>query len=381
MAIFKPISTPALSQILGVATEDVGLLCTAQTINKWAFCKPFRDTYNNYASKEACDARRRGQQGTGGGMNIPTGVNAVWEYLRPYGGIGVAPYRILDFDGYEANSAIPIVVTWQNDKLEYSNQTGKCTFGISIYARPHDNVMMSVEDMFIATELSQLYFILVITAGSNSYYIRLRGGTGGNVATVATILSSGGGAGVTFDTNVMYSMLSGQTQATASLIMGNIDSDGLNKSVSPRMYSMNCVSGHASKSFTVSYVEAHWYDGITATLSLGTPVISGQTIRVPSATFGTTGNNSTYLYYRLHFSPVGTSHPDEWEVPTSYELGVTPTSKTTTGVSTNGWTWVFPTGQTTKVINIWLVLYNSLYNATNNIDGWTAASAQVIKNG
>lgn len=119
--ITKPITIPggALNAVLNCASGDVGTICTWGSINMWSKYKPFvhpavafADSAAHLAALRACNC----------GLSMPKyatptacleaaialGIGGkAWTYNKPTGTIGVAPYRILDFDGYDHEMHAP----------------------------------------------------------------------------------------------------------------------------------------------------------------------------------------------------------------------------------------------------------------------------------
>ena len=115
----QPISVYDIANCIGVASTDVGTLCTAKSkINIWAKYKPVR--YNKIGSlteneRKACaygllDTR---EYDLSSDTAITTAFNNAlnriysWEYESPTGG-NASLYRMLDFDGYNHNAICPL---------------------------------------------------------------------------------------------------------------------------------------------------------------------------------------------------------------------------------------------------------------------------------
>ena len=114
--VTKPIDTTDIAAALGVASGDVGTLCTSNKINKWAKYKPIR--YNQWQELE--ESQREGMPSDAAdnihfGIKINGPVNGVldynivaihdtvFEYIQPRGG-AAEPYRMTDFDKYKHNA-------------------------------------------------------------------------------------------------------------------------------------------------------------------------------------------------------------------------------------------------------------------------------------
>lgn len=382
-----------LQPVLGTTLKNVMQIIQQAPINKWAFCKPFRDEANNYPSGGSRNAARGGQGGAGDGLNIPnTGYTATWEYLRPTGGIGVSPGRVLDFvfDGYEHASTVPLSITWQNEKVQYpsggASFTGRCSFGVNITVRAHDGVQTSIADLFNSTELSQLYFILVITTSKGSYYARLRGGSSSVPSPIGTILSYGGG-GVTIDTANAYDILYGTTQATVSLIVAGLDSDGLNKNLTTRAYSMCCEPGLATATKTVEAVTTTWYQGLHATASMSAAA-SGNTAHITGISLGLakdSGAAASGAYYRVQLNRAsatsitggGQTHTEDHILlgASSAQYVSFPSSPSLPSTIFNGYTWNYQS-TTPKVISVVVYFYQNLTDAQNHTNYFSVSASK-----
>lgn len=115
--ITKPVNTIDISSVLGVASRQVGYLCSNKhgKITIWAKYKPVRFNKRN----EIEDATKASVRY---GISVSTvntdaghiGTNAVWEYLPPRGNSYYEPCRMLDFNGYEHDATQPIDVVFPN---------------------------------------------------------------------------------------------------------------------------------------------------------------------------------------------------------------------------------------------------------------------------
>ena len=141
--ISDPVSINDLSVLLGVASSDLGTLCTHQNINKWAVFKPI-DV--NKIGEITLDDRKNKHMGLL--MKEMTNLEAVaggtsksldailsdcveWSYVKPKGGSS-SPYRISDFldtryasshshsNGYNHN-AKPCDSDWKNRQVPFKN--------------------------------------------------------------------------------------------------------------------------------------------------------------------------------------------------------------------------------------------------------------------
>lgn len=115
----QPISVYDIANCIGVASTDVGTLCTAKSkINIWAKYKPVR-----YNSIKALTEEQRKQCAYGIldvqeydftqqftlDQAFENALNRVysWQYEIPEGGVE-SLYRVLDFDGYNHNAICPL---------------------------------------------------------------------------------------------------------------------------------------------------------------------------------------------------------------------------------------------------------------------------------
>lgn len=123
--LVAPIGFGDISSAIGQASLDLGTLCRSALINKWARCKPFRNSAAGFASEAA---RNLARQTANYGLSVPSVgysdinsmiaglANSDWTYLQPRGikNTALNPtnsdelYRALDFDGYDNQATAPI---------------------------------------------------------------------------------------------------------------------------------------------------------------------------------------------------------------------------------------------------------------------------------
>lgn len=128
--ITAPVDTDDVSIVLGVASDDVGVLCTHPNINFWARYKPNGITSNLFTDKRENERT--------GAVTIPSfaaldinylGVlnQALWSYTHEN-----EIYRLDDFDGYNHNAFAPIY------GLDYTPYDIKISIGetINVVYRP-----------------------------------------------------------------------------------------------------------------------------------------------------------------------------------------------------------------------------------------------------
>src|SRR5574344_2027594 len=97
------ISTTLVSQTIGVASRDVGTLCSSSLINKWSKYKPV--IYPVVSTTGITDWWKAADGNCGLSITEYSNINdlvaaitngVVWEYNKPTGGIS-SPYRLGDF--------------------------------------------------------------------------------------------------------------------------------------------------------------------------------------------------------------------------------------------------------------------------------------------
>lgn len=118
------ISTTLVGNAIGLASRDVGVLCSSSLINKWSKNKPVR--YNT--TSPITDSQRKEvnygldiKQYTAAELNNNTIYS--WNYLRPRGGNYNEYYRLGDFRGYNHQSTEPLKFEFPNETKEYTYNT------------------------------------------------------------------------------------------------------------------------------------------------------------------------------------------------------------------------------------------------------------------
>ena len=107
------ITTTLVGQTIGVASRDVGTLCSSPLINKWSKYKPV--IYPVISTTGITNWWKA--VGGNCGLSIPMYLSidslvtaitngVAWDYNRPTGGSS-SPYRLGDFRGYNHNAKIP----------------------------------------------------------------------------------------------------------------------------------------------------------------------------------------------------------------------------------------------------------------------------------
>lgn len=118
------ITTTLVGNTLGIASKDVGTLCSSSLINKWSKNKPVR--YNTLSA--ITDAERKL---VNYGLEIKqytiteilNNIIYGWNYLKPRGGNYDEYYRLGDFRGYNHQATIPIIFEFSNGTKEYIYNT------------------------------------------------------------------------------------------------------------------------------------------------------------------------------------------------------------------------------------------------------------------
>ena len=117
--ISVPVTVSDVQSVLQTSESTVSALCKNVNINKWSKNKPIK--HSSYGP--LTDEQRKGEDRTEGYLY---GVKCLafpdkladlhqydYYYRRPSGGLGVSPYRLRDFDGYDHNAA-PTIEGWFN---------------------------------------------------------------------------------------------------------------------------------------------------------------------------------------------------------------------------------------------------------------------------
>ena len=166
-----------IGHCLGSTSRDLGYLCTASTIAKWAKFKPVR--LNTPA--ELTEAQRKS---VNCGMSAPSSVayndpddvtSLVWTYERPRGIASQEWYRILDFDGYAHRANYPPIIA--------KNSTANKAWGdtVGLFSNPYATIGSAGTIQYgdinqtitrpgkESLALGSWYMAAVIKAGSNRY--------------------------------------------------------------------------------------------------------------------------------------------------------------------------------------------------------------------
>lgn len=186
-----PIEMAEISECIGVGSLDLGTLCTSANIQKMSKIKPINYPENGIMS---ADKFRGTLTDIGNGIiyglkvglanNILYNVhNADWSYVgRPTGGIGVSPYRQLDFNGYHHNAVPTMYGDGLQDGMEISF-TSTSTL-LNVYLRWVQNNTTGVSPLEMVwgsgeeAQKSQTYLYIVI----DNYMTMLYNGAASNGA-------------------------------------------------------------------------------------------------------------------------------------------------------------------------------------------------------
>lgn len=137
-ALSTPINTTKVANTIQSSSRNVGVLCTASTINKWSKHKPIRyPKVDGLLEKEwrgtTADILQNiiyGLKVGTGGMNWKDLHNTNYEYVgRPTGGAN-APYRLGDFRGYDHDARPSLYGFPGNEEFYYWDVEGSLSITI-----------------------------------------------------------------------------------------------------------------------------------------------------------------------------------------------------------------------------------------------------------
>lgn len=137
-ALSTPINTTKVANTIQSSSRNVGVLCTASTINKWSKHKPIRypkvdGLLENEWRGTTADILQNiiyGLKVGTGGMNWKDLHNTNYEYVgRPTGGAN-APYRLGDFRGYDHDARPSLYGFPGNDEFYYWDANGNLSITI-----------------------------------------------------------------------------------------------------------------------------------------------------------------------------------------------------------------------------------------------------------
>lgn len=217
MTVYRNASLRTLANALGVA-PNLRLVCTSSAINPMAKYKPIRHRTNGPIT----EAERRGEAtdiANGIVYGLKVGVDgkvltnihsADWSYVgRPTGGIGVAPYRQQDLNGYDTN-AIPDLYGELPTAAYYNIEE---PFSVQLIRNPNNTTGVLLNEV-MALDYSQLYLCVAV----GNYATQLKNKTMGGYYPVVHNGAEGRFFGCpTFPTNVSALQSSGNKTVTVFL--------------------------------------------------------------------------------------------------------------------------------------------------------------------
>lgn len=206
-----------MANVLGTAPM-IEYICKSASINPMAKYKPIRHRTNGPIT----EAERRGEPtdiANGIVYGLKTGVDgnilanihsATWEYVgKPSGGIGVSPYRLLDFDGYDTN-AVPDLYGELPTAAYYNIEE---PFSVQLIRNPNNTTGVLLNEI-MALDYSQLYLCVAV----GNYATQLKNKTMGGYYPVVHNGTEGKFFGCpTFPTNVSALQSSGNKTVTVFL--------------------------------------------------------------------------------------------------------------------------------------------------------------------
>lgn len=191
MTVYRDAGLKTLAKALGTS-PILRLVCTSTAINPMAKYKPIRHRANGPIT----DVERRGEiediaNGIVYGLKVGVDGNilanihsADWSYVgKPTGGIGVAPYRQQDLDGYDTN-AVPDLYGEIPTAAYYNIEE---PFSVQLIRNPNNTTGVLLNEV-MALDYSQLYLCVAVgnyaTQLTNKkmggYYPVVHNGTEGN---------------------------------------------------------------------------------------------------------------------------------------------------------------------------------------------------------
>lgn len=178
--ITAPVSLSAVAALVKPGCTDLGQLCTAQGINKWAVYKPISDPSLGplaaSAFRGSVDANNFGyyygmkmvpSTGTIHGMHLCT-----FEYeQRPTGG-EASPYRLTDFNGYMSTATPDLGGTPSTplDESGFDIGVANFTVGITLLDREEGRAvnLRSIFSQTSSATLEDFYPCVLVTYGSRN---------------------------------------------------------------------------------------------------------------------------------------------------------------------------------------------------------------------
>lgn len=108
--ISAPVTTEDIQLVLGITEARQSRLCLSEAINKYSTIKPIAYPTQGGACPDFRGTSKDMNEGYfyglhAGGSDWGIQIHSVdWAYKRPSGGIGISPFRRLDFNGYNHNA-------------------------------------------------------------------------------------------------------------------------------------------------------------------------------------------------------------------------------------------------------------------------------------
>lgn len=205
--ISAPVSIDDVKRALGKPSNDLGTLCKADNIKKWAKYKPIK---HNCLFKPTEAQRKEVNYGI---SNIPyyrllemmkqdvisnsmknaTNISTLdtriepWYYQQPMGGYA-SPYRLGDFDGYFVNAEAPIGAITETEIN--SSLSGKVSI---VFNKNTDTVSsLTFNDLASDKDFSNQYLGICLSDGNKSFYMTQKVGFDeGNDVTISMLDSFG----------------------------------------------------------------------------------------------------------------------------------------------------------------------------------------------
>ncbi len=180
--ITSPVSVFDVRKVLGVASTDVGTLCTSKKINMWSRYKPVR-----VPNKIELDRTTLWYKGTNSrcGLRIPQSTSrkdivsyynsntSEWTYEQPQGGM-LSPYRLGDFLKYY-HSALPAIAGWSCPSEVKQDGTFTCSVLKNNEGNDESEYLnagsLNLREIYVgAKPLAEFYFGCVVT--DTSYNVK-----------------------------------------------------------------------------------------------------------------------------------------------------------------------------------------------------------------
>ena len=166
------ITTTLVGQTIGVASRDVGTLCSSSLINKWSKYKPViypvisTDGITNWWKAIGGNCGLSITEYSDIDNLVTAIINGVtWAYNKPTGGAS-SPYRLGDFRGYAHDAVIPFK-SFYVSPIAYNNSVGSAV-GASISISSGEINSLAITDI---NRIKDWYFgcYMVKSSGSALY--------------------------------------------------------------------------------------------------------------------------------------------------------------------------------------------------------------------